>query len=247
MTADTPTLLLTRPHAQAERFATEFVERFGNLIPIISSPILQIVTREAEIGLDGVSGLIFTSENGVRAFRALAADRRFAAYCVGSRTTQAARNLGLRAREVGADASSLVNYLTANPPGGKLVHLRGANTRGDVAKRLTAAGQRCEQQVLYDQTPQQLSQNALAALAGDVPVLLPIFSPRSAMLLSEVAQNARAPLAIATMSEAVTNAWTGPKPKFLKQAHHPDSDAMLDALGWLIDALQCLEGNHRPS
>ncbi|SMX47217.1 uroporphyrinogen-III synthase [Actibacterium lipolyticum] len=226
---------------------TEFAERFGNTIPIIRSPILQIVMRDTEIGLDGVSGLIFTSENGVRAFRTLVADRRFAAYCVGSRTAQAARNLGLRAREVGSDASSLVNYLTANPPGGKLVHLRGANARGDVARRLTAAGQRCAQQVLYDQTPQKLSQNALEVLAGTTPVLLPIFSPRSAMLLSEVAQSTRAPLAIATMSEAVTNAWTGPKPTWLKQASVPTSEAMLDALGWLIDALQCLEGNHRPS
>lgn len=241
------TLLLTRPEAQGATFAKAFAARFGTGIQVVQSPIMAITPRDVPLALDGITGLVFTSANGVESFATLCNDRRFFAYCVGARTADAARKLGLEVQGVAADADALVAALSAQKPGGRLLHLCGAHRRGNVAARLSKAGQPCAAQVIYDQIPQELSQSACATLAGEGVVLLPVFSPRSAALLSDAAQGAGARLALATMSAAVTQAWIGPEPLLLRQARTPDSAAMLDALGWLIDTVERLEGGQLPS
>ncbi|WP_460257411.1 uroporphyrinogen-III synthase [Actibacterium sp. D379-3] len=241
------TLLLTRPGAQGERFARDFAARFGGGIRVILSPLQRIAPRAVVPDLAGVTGLIFTSANAVTCFADLCADRRFPAYCVGARTAQAARQIGLDAVECGPDAAGLVVSLSAQNPGGRLLHLRGAHARGAVAETLTKAGQPCDDLVVYDQISQKLSLPARQALAGTAPVLLPLFSPRSATLMAQAAQGAPAPLALAALSPAVREAWTGPTPIADALAARPDTPAMLDALSRLIDAVLRLEGGRRPS
>lgn len=240
-------LLLTRPRAQGQRFADAFAARFGDEIPVIESPVIEIVPRDVAPDLDGIAGLIFTSSNAVDCFASIIADRRIPAFCIGGRTAEAARAIGLAAQEVGPDADALVRRLAARPPGGRLLHLRGAHARGQVAQRLSAAGQPCNEQVIYDQVSRPLSGPAKDLLAGTAPVLLPLFSPRSAALVSEAAREAAAPLALATMSRAVTEAWHGPAPALIGQAEQPEAAAMLDVLARLIDAAQHLEDEDRPS
>lgn len=241
------TLLLTRPQAQSARFAQAFAARFGADFPVVISPLQEIVPNDTKIALDGITGLIFSSENGVESFANHSRGRRFSAYCVGERTAQAARKRGLDVRFVAANADALVAEVGAHRPGGRLLHLRGKHARGAVAERLEEAGQACGAAVIYDQIRQKPSQSAQETLAGKGAVLTPLFSPRSAVLFTEVAQGTPAPLFLATMSAAVTQAWNGPEPCALEQAETPGATAMLDALGRLIDAVQRLEGGRLPS
>ena len=239
------TLLLTRPRPQAERFAQAFAERFGPAIRIVISPLLRIEPQQGALPpLSDYSGLVFSSRNGVQSLAGMSDDRRLPAYCVGARTAEAARAIGLRAEFCGADADALVARLAQAAPGGRLLHLRGAHARGGIAERLSASGQPCDEAVIYDQIPQKLSPEALDLLTGEGLVLLPLFSPRSARLAAQATAGATAPLALASMSRAVTEAWAGPLPVLLRQAAHPDAAAMLDALGALIAAARHLEGGN---
>mgnify|MGYP003835865637 FL=1 len=239
-------LLLTRPRPQAERFAQAFAGRFGPDIAIVIAPLLRIEPLGALLDLSGYSGLVFSSQNGVRAFAGMGGDRRLPAYCVGARTAEAAQAIGLRAEFGGADADVLVARLAGAAPGGRLLHLRGAHARGDIAARLSAAGQPCDEAVIYDQVPQDLTPDALDLLAGEGTVLLPLFSPRSAKLAGEAAAGAGATLAVAVMSEAVAQAWDGPAPALIRQAGTPDAEGMLNALAALIAAARHLEGGDGP-
>lgn len=241
------TLLLTRPRPQAERFEQIFAERFGPNIAVVLSPLLRIEPAGTLPPLSGYSGLIFTSQNGVQAFAGRSEDRRLPAYCVGARTAEAAQAIGLRAEFCGADADALVARLAESPPGGHLLHLRGAHARGRIAARLSASGQPCDEAVIYDQVPQDLSPKAQELLGGEGLVLLPLFSPRSAKLAGEAVRGAHAPLAIAAMSKAVTEVWEGPVPSLLRLARSSDAVGMLDALGALIAAARHLEGDGGPS
>ena len=158
MTDGPITVLLTRPADQSARFAQEFTARFGTGFDVICDPILKILPKNASLDLQSVGGVILTSRHAVGILGAAGGDGRKPAYCVGNKTAQAARDLGHPVALVAPDAAHLVAAILADPPGGRLIHLRGAHSRGEIAATLTAAGQPCDEQVLYDQVAQDLSQ-----------------------------------------------------------------------------------------
>lgn len=86
---------------------------------------------------------------------------------------------------VAETADELVLALSQAAPEGPLVHLHGRHTRGDIAARLTKAGVLTSGQVIYDQVAMPLTAQARAALTGETPIILPVFSPRSAQLIRE--------------------------------------------------------------
>jgi uroporphyrinogen-III synthase len=66
-------------------------------------------------------------------------------------------------------------------------------------------------------------------------VIAPLFSPRSAALLSGSAlQGVRAPLLVAALSPAVAEAWSGPAPAALEVADRPEAAALLAAMERLM-------------
>ena len=232
------TLLLTRPQDAAERFAAR-IQVAGARIVI--SPILRLRAVEAD-PLDGqTNGLVITSAAAVRFGKSLIQGQRVA-YCVGHRTTEAARAAGLHAQQAGQNAEGLISSLLARPPVGPLCHLRGRHSRGNVAARLTAGGLRCTERVVYDQVEQALTPAARAALQGAGPIVLPLFSPRSAVLLSGQAAGSTASLHLVAISPAVAESWRGPAPASLEIAARPDGAAMAQAVARAIDAVQRLEG-----
>lgn len=190
------TLLLTRPRAAAERFRDELATA-GVTLPTVISPMLDIVPLPTGQVPDG-SGLIFTSENGVTASGVT--DAR--AFVVGRRAAEAARRAGLKVDLVAEDSEDLVARLKAAPPNLPLLHLRGAHARGDIARRLGATDR-----VVYRQDRVPLSGAARALLEGNGPLILPLFSPRSAKLLADQAGRPVAPCRIVALSAAVAAAW----------------------------------------
>lgn len=79
-----------------------------------------------------------------------------------------------------------------------------------------------------------LTPAARAALSGSAPLLVPLFSPRSAGLMAPEIANARAPLHIAAMSPAVAEALPLQVRGGVAMAPVPDAEGMLQALAGLM-------------
>lgn len=204
-----PLLILTRPAAAAARFcATEAAMLSG--VTVLAAPVLDIVAVDAALPAAPATyrGAIFTSENGAAQAARLGLPTDITAWCVGGQTARAAEAAGFTTRTAGGDAESLLALLETENVTGPLVHIRGAHARGDVAARLTARGVPCDLVVAYDQIALPLPAAVLAAFAGDAPVVVPLFSPRSAALLRAQMPTLRAPLHIAAISAAAAAAFT---------------------------------------
>lgn len=221
-----PVLLMLRPQRVSERFVAQ-LSGLGSAFRPVISPRFDIVYCGELPRMARFAGVVFTSVHGVSGFRVQANDAavELPAYAVGDATAQAARALGFRTWSAQGNADTLVAGLTARGVTGPLLHVRGVHSRGDVAARLTHAGIRTEEVVLYDQPLRPLTLDAQHALADTVPVVAPLFSPRTARLLAE--EPIIAPLLVAAMSEAVVNAAASLHIRDLRIAPRPDSAAML--------------------
>lgn len=214
-----PTLLLTRPGPDSEAFATRLPE-----FPAVISPILRIVGVEHDARRLQLAGaLVFTSGHAVP----MAGEGRGRpAFCVGPGTAARARRAGFAVTEGPGDADGLAPILAAS--GLRLLHPHGRH----VARPLPVEGM-----VVYDQVPQDLSPEAQGLLRGRAPVILPLFSPRSARLLAEAVGAASAPLWLVAISRKAREAWSGPAQREIL-AGTPDADAMVAAVRRLAGAEQ---------
>jgi uroporphyrinogen-III synthase len=230
-----PPFLLTCPAAQGDRFAEELRARFGPGIHVVLSPLL--VPHYLTPVLPGaITGVIFTSETGVAALSPLLSAGGKPAWCVGDRTAQAARLAGYDARSAAGDAATLVAAILTEAPTGPLLHARGEDSRGAVAERLTASGIPTAEALVYAQQPLPLTAEAFLLLAGIGPVMVPLFSPRSAALFAAAVAEieAVAPLWIVALSPAVAEAAAALRPARQAVAAFPDAAALLDAAEALI-------------
>jgi uroporphyrinogen-III synthase len=242
-----PAVLVTRPEPQASGFSAALQARLGD-VAIVSSPMMEIA-RSAEAFPDlpeALAGVVLTSTSALSvltgAERARLTGRD--AWCVGPRTAEAAGKAGLRVVAVTPDAEALVAALRATPPRGPLLHLCGRHVVAPLGAILAPAGIELRAAVVYEQPDQPLNDTAQRLLAGAAPVMLPLFSPRSARLLGQelATRGPAAPLFIAAISPATAAAWRAAAPALpvvcLEVAARPDGAAMLDLLGMIRD--QCL-------
>ena len=218
-----PTLIVTRP----EPGGSAFVARLGR--PAILSPVMAPEMRD--VSLPVADALILTSPMAVEALRRLGADLPGRAFCVGDATAAAARDLGLQADSAAGDAEALLALILRARPQGRLLHVCGAETRGDLVARLQAAGFAAMAQVVYAQHPHPLTAQAVAALRGGAPVLLPVFSPRTAQILAAELDRiaATAPLWIVAISDAAAAPLRDLATR-LEVAARPDAEAMAAAV-----------------
>lgn len=207
-----PPVLLTRPQAQAQAFAAR--------LPgwrVVISPILDIVAVDHDAGpLRDAAGVVFTSAHAVAA---AGPGRGRPAICVGGATAQVARAAGFAVTEGAGTADSLLPLIAASPV--PLIHPHGRH----VARALPVPGV-----VVYDQRPRPLTPAAQDLLAGRDPVILPVFSARSARLLGQAVAGAGAPLWLVAISAAAAEAWSGPAPARCRQAGQPTAAAMTAAI-----------------
>ena len=224
-----PRILLTRPADQGARFADDLRNRFGNWIDIAESPLIAPRFVTAALPDGPYTAVIFTSETAVLAAQDLPGLPRNA-FAVGDRTATAARAAGFDTSSANGDAAALIQLLTdANP--GRVLHLHGQETRGDVVGHLRRAGMSAEGVVVYVQDAQPLTGQAQDWLDDDRPVIAPLFSPRTATLFS--AARILAPLWLANLSPAVDAAATLTAARRVTAAQ-PDAQAMLDAVASLL-------------
>lgn len=236
---DRPPILLTRPLAQGQRFADQLQAALGP-VTILLSPLMAPVFLNPPLPKQPFQAVIFSSETGVAAARRISAAGTVlpqTAFCVGDKTAEAARNARFTAHSANGDASALIALIIAQGGHGPFLHLRGEDSRGNIAETLTNSGLETLSAIVYRQTPQPLTAAAATLLGLDHPVILPLFSPRSARLLAQaLPATAKAPLWIAAMSDAVLQAAQPLRPARSETATHPDAPAMIKAIERLLAA-----------
>ena len=244
-----PKILLTRPAPDGPDMAPDLARDTG--LPVIVSPLFRIEREPALPDMTGVEAVIFTSRNAVRAYVEMGGPD-LPAICVGEATARAARDAGLNARALGGNADRLVAALIAEKPGQTMLHLRGEQSHGQVAQRLTDAGFQVGEAVIYRQLPQPLSDEATDALTGPDPLIVPLYSPAAARAFLS-ATSGHAPLYIAAISPNVSrqiDQTSGQKPDqnpvaHLEIADRPDAGAMHAALLRCLATLRRVEGPDR--
>ncbi|CUK09822.1 uroporphyrinogen-III synthase [Shimia thalassica] len=229
MNPQVPTIVLTRPLGASERFADQLRVSGVNL-PIAISPVLEIVPTGFTLP-ERFSGAIFTSTNGVAAVQG----HDLPAWCVGDRTTREARLKGWRAFSADGDVEALLSLILQDAPKGPLVHFRGVHSTGDLAQRLTSKGIETSEAVVYRQEQALLNVEAKQLLMGKHPVILPLFSPKSAATIAEQGPF-HAPVAVVAISAAVADAARSIASKGLLISRAPDAKAMVAAINHVADA-----------
>lgn len=202
----------------------------GKNINSLISPILKIQTLRPKIDPNQYGAFIFSSRNGVMAANQLFNLQGRKAFVVGNKTAKIASNLGMRTYSADGNSGDLLNLIIQKHPVEKLLFLRGEYATGSVAETLNSIGLETESVVVYRQHAQKLSPEAQGALCGFDPVLIPLFSPRSAALMgSEMKRiKATARFSLIGMSQSVMDAWNGPRPINLVVADEPNAAAMVE-------------------
>ena len=186
-----PRLLLTRPREDSLALA-------GSLacqgVDALIEPMMTIrFDADARLDLSGVQAVLLTSANGARALAAATrneAARRVPVLAVGCATAQAARDAGfgtVTAADGDVDALAALALARLHPGAGRLVHVAGRVSTGDLAARLGAAGFEAERAPLYDAVAVgALSPPARQALRAQTLAGVALFSPRTARLFAKL-------------------------------------------------------------
>lgn len=234
-------ILLTRPAEQSRRFALSIRQALSPDVQIIISPLLEPIFLDSIPLYPEAGALLLTSQTAVEAARRLLAQGvplPGLAYCVGPRTAAAATSLGMQAISAEGDADALIARVIADDVAVPLLHLHGTETVGNVADRLNSAGLVTFSVPCYQQQPQTLNEAAIALLGKSHPVILPLFSPRSARLFASEAHAhpPMAPLFVAALSLAVAKGLAPLQPHRLNLASAPNACAMVTAVRDLFAA-----------
>ncbi|NDR57610.1 uroporphyrinogen-III synthase [Aliiruegeria sabulilitoris] len=230
------TLLLTRPEAACRRFSRQVEETIGKFARTVIAPLFEIVPVEIASPPRLHEEIAFTSENGVRALSQQQKARGRPAWCVGARTAEMARAEGYSVRMTRPTVASLTTALIEEAAGIAIVHVTGQHRRGNLAETLREAGRTSRTLVAYDQRALTLRPDVLNILKKNVDIIAPVFSPRSANLLSQAAEQRSAHVHVVAISEATAKAWVARPGERVLIAASPDASGILSAMGSLFDA-----------
>ena len=231
-------VLLTRPETEAQAFASALSARFGNRVRPLVAPLMAPCYLTPEVPPTDFAAVVFTSAQGVEGARRLGAALPHQAFCVGRKTAAAATAAGFSALSADGDADALLSLILNQRPKDPILYLRGVDTTGDLEKNLSDQGITTVSLQVYRQDFEPFSPEAQRLLCTPGPVILPLFSPRSARLFRQaMPPDAAATLHIAAMSSAVAQALDGLPRSALIIAAHPDALGMLDAVESLLARL----------
>lgn len=225
-------ILLTRPQDQSERFAQDLG------LPVVISPLMapDFLTPPQVAG--HFAAVVLSSETGVEAARRISALGQAlpdAACCVGRRTAAAAEHAGFSVVMVEPNMAALVQHITAIPPQGRLLILRPEDSTADTEVSLNSAGVETVSLIIYRQKQVELNALATQLLHQDAPVVVPLFSPRSARLFAEEYRRikGRAPLYCVAISPATAAAFDL-APQEMRIASKPNGARMCIAVQELL-------------
>lgn len=144
---------------RAEPGASETVQRLHQLgYAAVRAPALTLHPR-TDIALppaSTISGLVFTSANGVRAYASQRDDRTIASWCVGPATAYAAKQEGFSTvHESAGNAIDLAGFIASRsaPTDTPLLHVANAAAAGNLKRELESLGFAVQFAPLYEMRP----------------------------------------------------------------------------------------------
>lgn len=205
-------------------------------LPYISAPMLEIVPTGADLpAIENITGLLFTSANGVRAF-AEASDRRdLTAWCVGPATLAAAREAGFEdLRHGNGDASDLASLVEreASPHKGTLLHVANDAAAGTLVARLQQSGFSVGFAPLYTTVPTEMLPGPVReTLTGQSPACVLIHSAKGAEAFAKLVRGFDlSPHLLVAVSAKAAAPLAGFRFAETHIAPHPNEATLLDVL-----------------
>ncbi len=196
----TPLLVLIRPEAQSKQLLSKCEAVLGTPVSALISPVLKIVPTNTPVDLSRYKGMIVTSANGVDHGGDLRGKRL---YCVGKHTEIAANRAGADVIWTEKTSRALQEWLMGENPPAPLVHLRGRH----VVESLNIPSIETDSVIVYDQESQPVGADLRQAVCGDARAILPLYSPRSALLLGQGVEAVGPHLHVIAISNAVARVW----------------------------------------
>ena len=197
-----PLILLTRPTAASERVAQSLKDLGA---PILKAPLQVIEPSGILPDLSRDELIITTSAHAAAIF----ADARrldgFKAAVVGERSAQIMTNAGADVQFTCPTATDLVQAISSAGISKSCHYLRGKFTSVNLEEMLKNAGLETHSTLIYTQRPLPPRRDLLDALRGDIPLIVPLYSARSAGLMDDVIEQvaARAKLVAVCISDQV--------------------------------------------
>ncbi|HEV7337314.1 MAG TPA: uroporphyrinogen-III synthase [Bosea sp. (in: a-proteobacteria)] len=184
-------VLVLRPQPDAERTAKVLIERGQE--PVLA-PLFSIVPGTEPAPKGPFDALVLTSANAVPALEQLpkAWRKSLPAFCVGSRTAEAAGALGFATRNAKGNRSDLLALIAGElPEPRKLLFVAGQDRHDDLPQQLRAAGHAVTVWTAYEaKAVDALPQPAAEALRGGAADAALHYSPRSAQTFLALADAA---------------------------------------------------------
>jgi uroporphyrinogen-III synthase len=233
--------LVTRPREESETLAAALAVRG---IDALVEPLMEIrFCALAALDLAGVQAVLCTSANGVRALARASGERGIPILAVGDASAARARAEGFTAVEsAGGDVNDLVRLTAARlrPQDGRLLHIAGNVTAGDLVGALRARGFTIERSILYEARPvATLSRTTVRALRSGAFGFALFFSPRTAAVFARLAGSASVAECCGTIialsiSPAADAALTDLPWLERRIAERPNQPALLDTLDRIL-------------
>ncbi len=221
-TFENPTILITRPAADAERFLQMLRVDSGPFEPIMCPAFSfeKIPAKQSDF-----DAAVFTSKAGV-SFAPEGQGR--VAYCVGDATAQLANDAGYAPLSANGSVEDLVEMILRKPPTVSLQYIRGENSTGDVTKRLISQGVRCTEVIAYRKVQQVPSESIKKDVSNASKLILTLFSAETVSIIA----NWALPLdgcTVVAISDAVAKSALTLMPKEVVVSERPDMRGMAAA------------------
>ncbi len=241
MSQSAPSIIITRAEPGAGETAAR-VEAMG--ARAIRAPVLRLnmLNMAALAAPETLSGLVFTSANGVRAYTERSDHRALPAWCVGPATARAANLAGFQSvRESRGNAIDLADFIAAHsrPDTRPLLHVANAAAKGDLKRALERQGFAVSFAPLYEMLRAEvLTSAARDAISTGNGVIALIHSAKGAenfaSLCAELPTGALIGVAI---SEPAATPLSSLNLLALHVARAPNEDSLFDALDAAIATL----------
>jgi uroporphyrinogen-III synthase len=239
--------LVTRPEPDGSKLKA-MIEAVGH--EAIAEPLMETELLPDEIGeLDGVSAIVATSRNGLRALAHSPHLRQALSlplFVVGRSTAEEARRLGFERIAIGpGSVSGFAAAIagTLDPADGLILHLAADVKAGDLAGELDLLGFRVLQPVVYRmKAAEALSEGTREAIGdGEIEGVV-LMSPRTARIYAGLIQrhglaDAAAELVHVCLSDAIAKGLSGLGDVPIETPEGPSMGALMELIERVADRL----------
>jgi uroporphyrinogen-III synthase len=231
-------VLVTRPQPDAD--ITAALLRDMGHEPLVA-PLLDIQSLESSKAIDfgNVQAILITSANGARALARSTDHRDVPVFAVGEASASTARESGFGDVQSAAGNVATLAALAMDrlhPKNGKLLHITGSVTAGNLAGMLAAAGFGVDKRVLYRAvTKDTLPERIADGLREQNIDSILFYSPRTARTFVDLVEMSKLSnkinnIKILCLSDAVRDVFTKSKIANVQVPSLPEQNSLLELL-----------------